>query len=244
MNNRRLYYPAVAYTIVLVALWLLSWLFAVTRLFVDGGGQVRSLVSAEGLRWAVRSAAGTVDTAPWAAVCFFVAVAGVLSGSGMVKSVRGLLHGKNMGINERRAWLFAFFALLLFAIALFAATVAPWHLMLGVTGELSSSPLSQGWLFLLFLLVLLVASVYGYIYGNYRSLIDIARSIGGAFSLFAPALLAVVPASGILPCVEFTGFLAPLGLAPAVFAAAANILYTFPFAYVLCVARSNGRLTL
>ena len=241
MNNRRLfYYPAVAYTVALVVLWLLSWLFAVARLFVDGGAQVRSLVSAEGLRWAVRGAAGTVDAAPWAAVCFFVAAAGVLSGSGMVKSVRGLLRGKSMGINERRAWLFAFFALLLFAVALFAATVAPWHLLLGVTGDLSSSPLLQGWLFLFFVLVLLVASVYGYIYGNYRSLVDIARSVGGALSLFAPAVLAVVPASGIVPCVEFTGLLAPFGLSPAVFAAAANVFYVFPFVYVLWVARSNG----
>ena len=240
MNNRRLfYYPAVAYTVVLVALWLLSWLFAVARLFMDGGAQVRSLVSAEGLRWAVRGAADTVDAAPWAAVCFFVAAAGALSGSGMVKSVCGLLRGKKMGLNERRAWLFAFFALLLFAVVLFAATVAPWHLLLGATGELSSSPLSQGWLLLFFVVVLSVASVYGYIYGNYRSLLDIARSLGGALSLFAPALLAVVPASGIVPCVEFTGILAPLAFSPAVYAVVADIFYILPFVYILWIVRGK-----
>ena len=227
-NNRRLYYPAVLYAASLLLLWLLSWVMGVAGLLMGNEALSRSLVSAEGVRWVVRSASASLDAAPWATIMLIVLSVGLLSGSGMVKSAAGMLRRGAMSINEKRAWLFALPAAVTCLLLLFAVTVSPWNMLLGVTGNFYTSPLLQGWVFVAFLLVLFVTSVYGYIYGNYRSLPDIARSMGAACSFYAPALLAVVPATGIVPCIEYMELL-PQGDNLAVFA---DVLYLLPFVYV------------
>ncbi len=236
MNSRRLYYPAVVYAASLLLLWLLSWGLGIAGLFVGNAALSRSLVSAEGLRWAVRSASASVDAAPWGTMILIVLSVGLLSGSGMLKSLSGVLHRRAVSLNEKRARLFALLAALLYFLLLFVATVSPWNMLLGVTGDFYTSPMLQGWMFLLFLLVLFVASVYGYIYGNYRSLPDIARSMGAACSFYAPAFLAVVPATGIAPCIGYMGLL-PQGDDVAVLA---DVLYLLPFVYVTLLRRERG----
>ena len=124
---------------------------------------------------------------------------------------------------------------------LFVCTLPPWNLLLGVTGDLYASPLVQGRVIICFIGLFIVAVSFGFIYGNYRSLIDIARSLGAAFTLYAPALLAVLPATGIMPCVEFAGFLPLLHIDVADVAVVSDIIYLLPFLYVMLVMRARQR---
>ena len=111
------------------------------------------------------------------------------------------------------------------------------------TGDLYASPLVQGRVIICFIGLFLVAASFGFIYGNYRSLINIARSLGAAFSLYAPALLAVLPATGIMPCVEFAGFLPLLHIDVADVAVVSDIIYLLPFLYVMAVLQAQQRNT-
>lgn len=239
INQRSFYYPAALYVAVLLLVWLLSWLGGVAELAISNSATVHSLVSAEGLRWAVRSALPTIDAAPWGVIMLFISSVGLLTGCGMVKSVAKLLRGHRLALNERRAWLFAFIAAVVYLLMLFVSTLSPWNLLLGVTGDFYASPLMQGRIIIIFLAISLVASAYGFIYGNYRSFIDIARSVGAAFSLYAPALLAVLPATGIMPCLEYAGLLPLLHIDQADAAVVSDLLYLLPFIYIMIVLRAR-----
>lgn len=239
INRRFLYYPAVFYVGLLLLVWLLSWLGSVAELALGKSLVTQSLLSASGIRWAVRTALHTIDAAPWAVIMLAISSVGLLTGSGIVKSGKKLLAGGKLALNESRAWLFACLAVVLYVLALFVCTLSPWNLLLGVTDDIYASPLAQGYIIICFMGVSLVATSFGFIYGNYRSLIDIARSVGGAFSLFAPALVSVLPATGIMPCVEFAGLLSVLHIEQADAAVVSDVLYLLPFVYVLIVLRKS-----
>lgn len=232
-KRRRLYFPVVLYLFLLLSVWLLSWFMGVVALLCDGETGLFSLVSAEGVRWALRSAWASVDSAPWAAILFSLSSLGLLVGSGMVRSASGVLRGGSLNFVERRAWLMALFALALFLLILFACTLYPWNILLGVTGEFSTSIVVQNGSMLLFAAVLFVTVVFGFVYGNYRSVVDVLHSLSAVFSFFAPALIAVLPASGILPCVEYAGFLSLLGVTEQGAALLSDALYAFPFLFML-----------
>ncbi len=242
MSNRRLlYYPAVAYTALLAGVWFLSWVMAVANLLREGGAEVVPLVSAEGLRWAVRSAMVSIERVPWGSIMLFVMSMGLIAGSGMVRSARAVMRGASLTFIERRAWLSAGIALLFYLLLLFACTLYPWNIFMGVTGSLIASPIMQGGAIITFVGLLFVTAVYGFVYGNYRSMVDVARSVGEAFSLFAPAVVALLPASGIVPCAEYAGILSLLGITAHNASVATDIIYLLPFLYILYYCyRSRG----
>lgn len=231
------YYPVVAYVMLLLCVWLLSWVMGVVALLTGDVTSLFSLVSAEGLRWAVRSASMMLDDVPWATIMFFVTSIGLLVGSGMVRSARAVFRGSSLSYVEHRAWLSAALAFVIYITLLFICTIYPWDFLLGVTGGFYASPLLQGRMFLFFVGVLFVAVVYGFIYGNYRSVTDVARSVGNAFSLYAPAIVALLPAAGIIPCAERAGLLSLLGVTEQGAAVFSDIMYLVPFMYIMLLLR-------
>lgn len=234
MSKKRLfYYPAVAYTALLVCVWLLSWGVGVASLLRNGGDALPTLAGAEGVRWAVRSALPSVDSLPWGAIVVFVISVGLFVGSGMVRSARAVARGQAGSFVEKRAWISAAITLFLYLLLLFACTVYPWNLLLGVTGDYTTAPVWQGRVILCFTGVFFVTAVYGFIYGNYRSLLDIACSVGNAFAFFAPAFVALLPAAGVIYSAGYAGFFDMFGITTPATAAFAYILYFFPFFYVL-----------
>lgn len=234
-NSRTLYLPAVVYSLFLLLVWVLSWLFGIIELLSGSDSYVTSLISAEGLRWAVRNASFSLAAAPWGTIMLGVALWGLFAGSGMEKSLRSLRHGKVLAINERRAWIFALSALAAYIVAIVLCTISPWRLLLGVTGNLYASPLMQGRVVIAFAGLAIALAVYGFIYGNYRSVVDVACSVGDGISVCAPALLAVIPATGIAPCLEYTGLPSSVGVSVEEWALISNLFYLLPFLFVFIV---------
>ncbi len=213
MNNRReYYYPVVGYTSLLALVWLCSWLADIAATFMGGSLGVASLVSSEGVRHALRNAMPSLNGMRWGSVVMAIAACGLLKGSGLTNLCSHVIKRQKLTKNEMRSLLFSAVALSLYAAMLYAATLAPWNMLGGVTGSLVNSPLMNGMPVLLFLGVLVVASVYGFMYGNYRSPLDVASSLGGSFPLFVPALLALLPASAIVASVDYMGLFALLEL--------------------------------
>lgn len=241
MSDRRsAYYPALAYSLLLLLVWGGSWLIAVLQLFMGDLFDVNSLVSGEGVRWALFSVGSSVEAAPWGTAFFLLFIAGLLDGSGLLRLVGNIFKRRVSG-NELRSLLFALSALLLYVVVLFLFTVSPWDALRGVTGDIGNSPLSYGRLLLLFIGVLMTALVYGFMYGNYRTLVDVIGSAAGVVRQFVPALLAMLPASGLMPCLHYTGLDVMLGIGNENATAAETVIYCLPFVYmaVVCLVRKK-----
>lgn len=241
MSDRRsAYYPALAYSLLLLLVWGGSWLIAVLQLFMGDLFDVNSLVSGEGVRWALFSVGSSVEAAPWGTAFFLLFIAGLLDGSGLLRLVGNIFKRRVSG-NELRSLLFALSALLLYVVVLFLFTVSPWDALRGVTGDIGNSPLSYGRLLLLFIGVLMTALVYGFMYGNYRTVVDVIGSAAGFVRLFVPALLAMLPASGLMPCLHYTGLDVMLGIGNENATAAETVIYCLPFVYMalMCLVRKR-----
>lgn len=205
-KNRCSYYLILLYVVMLVGLWPLSWLASVFGFLFDGVNRFGSLISPEGVRWALRSAMESLSSAPWAVSVLCVVSLAFLHVSGLAKACYKLFSGAVVSPIIRRALLMACVTLLLCLVVLFMGVSMPARMLLGVTSDVFLSPLAQGWLLLLCLVVSTVSVVYGTMCGVFRSCYDVVHGVCNAMVAFVPAFVALVPASGIVPCVEYCGF--------------------------------------
>ena len=233
MNKRRLLYaPVLVYLVLLVAVWTLSWAAELYQQLTGDTGAVTSLISSAGVRWALLSAGDSLNVAPWGTMALLVSVFGLLDGSGVLRLVERIIRRQKTSRNEWHSLLFALFALFLFGAILFMFTVSPWNTLAGVGNGTSASPLGHGWPLVLLLAVLAVSLMYGFTYGNYRTVADVVASAGDSFILFVPAFVAMIPASGIVPCLKFAGMDAMLGIDGANMRFVGDVACILPFLYI------------
>lgn len=221
------YLPFVVYSLLLAALWVASWFIGVIGLFSHSGREFRSLFSGEGVRWALYTAIQSIDAAPWGEIMLVVASAGVLVASGLFITLVDMALFRSLSAIRRYAAGLTLAVLLLFSLLLFATSVAPWHLLAGVTDEWSTSAIVMGWLLIVFSLSLAVSLMHGSLCGYYRSVSDVVQGMSALFPMLAPAFLAVLPASGIMPCLEYIGLL-DIGNSQML----SNVLCWLPFIYI------------
>ena len=238
MNNRRAYYyPLFVYLLALLLVWVGAFFADVVQLLADEAVHTSaSLISAKGVRWALRTALPSIDAVPWGTVMMLVAACGLLRGSGLAKALLRLLFMRRLTTSEWRALLFSSSVAVCYVVLLCLSTISPWNILSAITGELSHSPLVQGWALLLLAGVLSVSLIYGFTYGNYRSLMDVMVSTGNTFMFFVPAMMALLPASGIVPCLQYTGVRQLFGMPWDIIAA---VIYLLPFLYVLLMEIKN-----
>lgn len=231
MNNRRAnYYPLLAYLLLLLMVWIGAFFADVMQLLFGAELPTSSLISAEGVRWAIRTALPSIGAVPWGMVMLLVATYGLLRGSGLVKVLVRLLCLRRLTLSEWRALLFSLAATVCYVALLYMSAVAPWNILSGVTHEPALSPLLQGWVLLLFIGTLFVSLIYGFIYGNFRSIMDVVVSTADTFVLFIPAIMALLPASGIVPCLQYAGV---QQVSDMLWSLIETVLYMLPFLYVL-----------
>ena len=231
MNKKRAYYyPVSIYLLVLLMVWIGSFFVDVAQMLSGGSHVNSSLLSAGGIRWAVRNALPAINALPWGIFMLSVVMLGLLRGSGLANALSRLARFRRLSGAEVRAFAFSLALMVCYLLLLYMSTSSPWNLLSGVSEDSSLSPIVQGRVILLFFGVLLMSLIYGFIYGNYRSVMDIFTSAADAFKLFVPAFLALIPASGIVPCLQYAGVESVLGLSWDVI----NVtLYLLPFIYLI-----------
>lgn len=236
MNRKGVFYfPLLLYLFLLLSLWLLSWFFGVLQLVFNSTFVVGNLITAEGMRWALRSSLNVVDSAPWGVAMLSVVTYATLAASGLLRLAGDIFSGRMLAANQRRAVAVAAIMLLLYLLLLFACTVAPWNFLLAASYNISVSPLARGWLLLLFIAVLSVSLSYGYVYGNFRSIIDILQGVEENVKMFIPAFLSMLPAVALLSCMHYMAVFELMNLNAATVCTIENVVYAFPFVFVLIV---------
>ncbi len=232
MNKRGAYYfPTLLYTLLLLLLWFLSWIIGVVHI-VDGDNALNSLMTGEGVRWAVGNSVQAVNDAPWGSAMLLLVVVAMLDCSGLLRLLGDLLHLHPITVNRRRAAIMAFFMLLLYVGIISLSAISPWRLLMSVTSDITASPLLRGWLLLFFVGTLFVTLMYGYVYGNFRTATDVMCGVGRCVARFVPALLAMLPATAILSCLQYMNLFVFLDIDNSVAQYMADILYVFPFLFV------------
>lgn len=235
MNKKRAYYYLIPiYLLLLLLVWIGSFFVDVAQMLSDNVHTSSSLISADGIRWAVRNALPTVNAIPWGVVMLLVAVYGLLHGSGITRVLCRLVRFRRLSGAEWRAFSFALVTLVCYILLLYISSTSPWELLSGVTDEPALSPIVQGAVLLVFIGALFTSLIYGFIYGNYRSAMDLFTSIADSFNFFVPALMALIPASGIVPCLQYVGVQTICGIPWNVME---TIVYLLPFIYVVVLQR-------
>lgn len=236
MNKKKIaYFPVCLYSLLLVVIWVASWISGIVGLLSSGVQRNGPLLSVSGVRWALRTAVDSLEAAPWGSMALCVAALGLLYGSGFVETVSLLFTRKTLSHNRRSALVMSFVLLLMWIVILLLCSVAPWHILAGVTMDFSSSPLVVGWQPLMFVVVLSIAVMHGAVSGYYRSCLDVLDGVCRTFNYFLPAFIAVIPASGVVPCLVFAGVLPSDGM---LLGALGLLLYLLPFILLLlsCVS--------
>lgn len=232
MSKRTAYYfPALAYIALLLLVWLLSWIIGVANI-LDDGSSINSLMTSEGVRWAVRNSAHSLNNAPWGSAMLMLVIFGLLDCSGLLLLFGDIISFRTITVNRRRAAYMALLVLLLYIGLLCLCVISPWRLLLGVTDDISSSPIMHGWLLMLFIATLFVSVIYGYVYGNFRVATDVICGVGCSVAKFIPALLAMLPATAVLSCLQYMGLPAFWGLSDVQMEYAGILFYLLPFLFV------------
>lgn len=199
------YLPFIVYSLFLLTLWVASWLVGIAGFFARSGETLNTLFSGEGVRWALYTALQSVDAAPWGTIVLLLTASGVFVASGLPSTIIDVILHRRLSIIRRYAGMLSLAIFALFVLLIFSASVAPWHILAGVTEDWSNSSIVQGCVPVLFLVSLAVSLMHGSVCGYYRSVSDVVHGLCSLFPLFAPAFPAILPATGIIPCIEYVG---------------------------------------
>ena len=239
-NKGLSWHPAIIYLALLVIVILASWIGSIVEIrHVSGNSNMmlHSLLGVPGLRWAVRNAAGCLGDAPIGnALMFFMAI-GIGRGSGLFRAVS---HVSIISPKERTAlWISGVvlaFYLLLIVVGIFWGS----HLLLGITGKLSGSPLYEGLMFLLMLAVALPSVVFGLSTDTFRTAYDCVKAFSTILAPFAEFLVTLLVAAQLLGAVSYTGIDRLLGIDGTTMVVVSILVYWLPLPIILLLHKNHG----
>ena len=164
-----------------VVLVLASWLLSATM-----AGNVRSLLSSEGVRWFFGSFSSMLAS-PWLVWLILLAMAyGCLRQSGMLQIGLPL---SSLHYRQRVALRTAIALMVLYVAAVMALTLVPHAVLLSATGRLFPSPFSRAIVPIVSFGCLLMSVAYGWASGRFRSLTGVISSMSAGVASAAPLFI-------------------------------------------------------
>lgn len=203
MRKRVLGYLAVALVLAMAALVLLSWMLSATQ-----GGNVRSMLSAEGIRFFFGSFVNMLQT-PLLVWLLLLAMAwGAMQGSGLLTLFSSLgKHATDSSARKRRRTrqsIVLLACLLAGCIGLILLlTAVPHAVLLSATGRLWPSPFSRALVPVIAFIVVLLSTAYGLVTRRFLSVSDICQSLIDGISTAAPLFLLYVLAMQLYASLRF-----------------------------------------
>lgn len=182
--KRLLAYLVLALALAEVVLVLASWLLSATM-----AGNVRSLLSSEGVRW-LFGGFTTMLASPWLVWLVLLAMAGGCLWQSGIVSIR--LPLSSLHYRQRVALRTALILLVIYVAAILALTLVPHAVLLSATGRLFPSPFSRAFVPIVSFGVLLVSVAYGWASGSFRSIASIVSAMSTGIAAAAPLFILYV----------------------------------------------------
>lgn len=150
------------------------------------GEAVRNILSAEGIRHAIKYAMHNFEAASPASLLYIAAGYGIVMKSGICRLLR---HVNRLSLRQRSAVGVTVFIGLLYLVLVGLGLFLPHAILLGVTGHIERSAFSEGWVYVTTTFFLLVGIVYGISAGIFHKLDDIIKGLCAGMALFAPCFI-------------------------------------------------------
>ena len=182
--KRLLAYLVLALALAEVVLVLASWLLSATM-----AGNVRSLLSSEGVRWFFGGFTAMLAS-PWLVWLVLLAIAGGCLWQSGIVSIR--LPLSSLHYRQRVALRTALILMLIYIAAILALTLVPHAVLLSATGRLFPSPFSRAFVPIVSFGVLLVSVAYGWASGSFRSIASIVSAMSTGIAAAAPLFILYV----------------------------------------------------
>ena len=167
---------------------LVSWLLSATAT-----GDVRSLLSSEGIRWFVGGFVSMLST-PWLVWLLLLSMSGgCLWQSGLL----AILNTPSSALNYRQriAQRMTFAFLIIYIGVILLLTAVPHAILLSATGQLLPSPFSRAFIPIVAFGLLLLSIAYGRISGRFTSVADVLAALSFGIGRSAPLFVLYVLAT-------------------------------------------------
>lgn len=243
MNKRSLgwLHPAVIYLVLLILVIIVSWIgsiMEISRVGSNGDMALRSVLGVPGLRWAIRTAATCLGSAPVGnALMLFIAI-GAGKGSGLFRALSRL---RSLSPKESTAFYISVVVLAIYLLLIVLGVYAGSHLLLGITGTLKGSPLYDGLMFLVMLAVCLPSLVYGLSTETFRTVSDCVDAFCTILPPFAHFLVTMLVAAQLLQTLEYTNIDLLLGITDNAMRIISFLLYWLPLPIIVLWWQKSGK---
>ena len=164
---------------------LVSWLLSATAT-----GDVRSLLSSEGIRWFVGGFVSMLST-PWLVWLLLLSMSGgCLWQSGLLAILNTPFSALNY--RQRIALRITFAFLIIYIGVILLLTAVPHAILLSATGQLLPSPFSRAFIPVVAFGLLLLSIAYGRISGRFTSVADVLAALSFGIGRSAPLFVLYV----------------------------------------------------
>lgn len=196
MKNK-LPYVALALGIAMLILTLLSWI--ITAVMPDIA--MRSLLSAEGIRWFFGHFAENMATPLLVWLVLGTVAYGANMNGGLLLKIRHIRGGHSY--RERIALRIVAVEVVIFFLILALLTLVPQAILLSVTGSLFPSSFSQSIILSMCFILTVMGATYGIVSGRYHSVNDVFRSLISGFHECSSLFLFYVLAAELYFSIRF-----------------------------------------
>lgn len=187
------------YLLFIAVLALFSWIGSVYGLMLPSGETIPNLLSSESLRWFVRHSIEHIAASPLVEILLALIIVGALRSSGILSAI---ISHKVLSRRERHA-LIVSIALFGGELFLFVLGILPGGNLLSITGHVHGSPLAQGWLFILLLIVSIPCIIYGRMSGEWLSGESILVKLSSEVSRCSSYVVTCIVASQLIACINY-----------------------------------------
>lgn len=203
MNNTR---PCTVLPLILLLLLIMLSIFG--WIGSACGLPIRSLFSADGLRWSFSHFVPNAGAAPWGEIFIGLITCSVVWRSGIMSSMK-----HRASLKQRRAFSLALLVLLIECAIVLSLVLPPSMVLLNPFGGLAHSPLLRGLYGMICVSFIVTGNVYGLSSGTFVTLTDVVEAHLALMRQSLPLLLSVILMSQLVACVDYMQLLTAQSLA-------------------------------
>ncbi len=211
-------HPAVIYLSLLIMVILASWIGSIyesRNANLNGETLLYSLLNAQGLRWLIKTPATALAYTPIGNALLIFAGTGIGVRSGWFRAWRTFFSTCRFNAfsrKEKSAFIIALFTLIVFFILLSYGVLGPNNVLLNPSGGVFKSPITQGFIFLLFLATALPSTVYGLASDRFKKNQELVKGFTFLISQYASYFLTLFTASLLITAIEYSNIDHLIGL--------------------------------
>ena len=215
---------AATYLLLIILVVLCSWVGSAV------GVNMRSLFSADGLRWAFSHFVPNLADAPWAQLLIGITTLSIIIQSGILHSI-----SRQATLKQKRALSLAILVFVVECIVMLSLLLPPAGVLLSPLGTIANSPLEYGWYGMLCVGLIIICNVFGLSSGRFVSMADIIEAHIALLHRLMPSVPPLIILSQLIAILDYTR------LMPADSSAAAVVTPLLYIATVVACISRTGR---